>query len=180
MVRAGPFSRRDCTSWSSAGGGRIKPRRGGDTRKDACRDSTEVKRRSVLRQKIAGKRWIERPVDLATMPIYVRAGAIVPLDPVRQYTSQPVTEPSDIVVKMNPPRVTLAPGGTATIDVEVTRQNGYDKPVVLDVRLRHLGSVYGDPLPPGVTLDEGKSKTLLGPSETKGKIVLLMRRSSVA
>jgi alpha-glucosidase/alpha-D-xyloside xylohydrolase len=45
-------------------------------------------------EKLAGKRWIERPVDLATMPIYARAGAIIPLDPVRQYTAQSVTEPT--------------------------------------------------------------------------------------
>jgi alpha-glucosidase/alpha-D-xyloside xylohydrolase len=37
-------------------------------------------------------------VDLATMPIYVRAGAIVPLDPVRQYTGQPVSEPTTLQV----------------------------------------------------------------------------------
>jgi alpha-glucosidase/alpha-D-xyloside xylohydrolase len=45
-----------------------------------------------------GKKWIERPVDLATMPIYVRAGAIVPLDPVRQYTAESVTEPTTLRV----------------------------------------------------------------------------------
>jgi alpha-glucosidase/alpha-D-xyloside xylohydrolase len=45
-------------------------------------------------QKIVGGRWLERPVDLGTLPLYVRTGAIVPLDPVRQYTSQPVTEPT--------------------------------------------------------------------------------------
>jgi alpha-glucosidase (family GH31 glycosyl hydrolase) len=49
-------------------------------------------------EKVEGKRWIERPVDLATMPIYVRAGAIVPLDPVRQYTAQPVTEPTTLKI----------------------------------------------------------------------------------
>ena len=43
-------------------------------------------------RKVDGKKWIDREVDLATMPLYVRAGAIVPLDPVRQYTSQPVSE----------------------------------------------------------------------------------------
>ena len=46
--------------------------------------------------KLAGKRWIERPVDLATLPLYVRAGAIVPLDPVRQYTSQSVNGPTSL------------------------------------------------------------------------------------
>jgi alpha-glucosidase/alpha-D-xyloside xylohydrolase len=43
-------------------------------------------------EKLAGQRWIERPVDLATLPLYARAGAIIPLDPVRQFTGQSVTE----------------------------------------------------------------------------------------
>ncbi len=41
-----------------------------------------------------GGRMIERPVDLATMPLYVRAGAIIPFDPVRQYTGQRVAGPT--------------------------------------------------------------------------------------
>jgi len=45
-------------------------------------------------EKVSGGKWLERPVDLATMPIYVRAGAIVPLDPLRQFTSQPVSDPT--------------------------------------------------------------------------------------
>jgi alpha-glucosidase (family GH31 glycosyl hydrolase) len=49
-------------------------------------------------EKLAGPRWIERTVDLETMPIYVRAGAIIPLDPVRQYTAQPVSEPTTLRV----------------------------------------------------------------------------------
>ena len=32
------------------------------------------------------------------MPIYAKAGAIIPMDPVRQYTDQPVTEPTTIRV----------------------------------------------------------------------------------
>ena len=47
-------------------------------------------------QKLEGKQWIEREVDLATLPLYVRAGAILPLDPVRQFTAQPVTEPTTL------------------------------------------------------------------------------------
>ncbi|HKS05820.1 MAG TPA: TIM-barrel domain-containing protein [Gemmatimonadaceae bacterium] len=46
----------------------------------------------------AGGRTVTRSVDLATMPIYVRAGAIIPFDPVRQYTSEPVSEPTTIKV----------------------------------------------------------------------------------
>jgi hypothetical protein len=83
-----------------------------------------------------------------------------------------VTEPSDVLLKLSTNQVSLKPGGTATVDVEVVRQKGYDKNVVLDVYLRHLGSKYGDPLPPGVSLDEAASKTLLGAKETAGKIVL--------
>ena len=47
-------------------------------------------------QKVAGGRTVTREVDLATMPIYVRAGAIVPVDPIRQYTAQAVNEPTTI------------------------------------------------------------------------------------
>lgn len=88
--------------------------------------------------------------------------------------TQPVaiTEPGDITLALSTTNVTLEPGGTAKIDVEVTRAPNYKKPVTLDVYLRHLGSVYGNPLPPGVVLDEGASKTLLGENETKGHIVL--------
>ena len=49
-------------------------------------------------ERLEGGQWIRRPVDLATMPIYVRAGAIIPLDPVRQYISQSVTEPTTLRV----------------------------------------------------------------------------------
>jgi alpha-glucosidase (family GH31 glycosyl hydrolase) len=36
---------------------------------------------------------VRRPVDLATMPIYVRAGAILPVDPIRQFTGENVAGP---------------------------------------------------------------------------------------
>ena len=48
--------------------------------------------------KQAGGQTVTRPVDLATMPIYVRAGAIIPVDPIRQYTSEVVSEPTTIKV----------------------------------------------------------------------------------
>jgi len=49
-------------------------------------------------KRVAGGRSITRPVDLETMPLYIRAGAILPLGPVRQYTGQPVDEPVTIRV----------------------------------------------------------------------------------
>ena len=49
-------------------------------------------------EKQTGGKTITRKVDLETMPIYVRAGAIIPFDPVRQYMTQPVSEPTTIRV----------------------------------------------------------------------------------
>jgi len=49
-------------------------------------------------EKLVGQRWVERPVDLATLPLYVRAGAIIPIDAVRQYTAQPMSEPTTLRV----------------------------------------------------------------------------------
>lgn len=83
-----------------------------------------------------------------------------------------VTEPSDILkVEVTPNVVTLKPGQEVRLDVTIQRRKDYDKPVTLDVMLRHLNTVYGNPLPPGVTLLENKSKTLLG-TASKGHIVL--------
>ena len=45
-----------------------------------------------------GGRSVQRAVDLATMPIYVRGGAIVPVDPIRQYTGQKVDEPMTLKI----------------------------------------------------------------------------------
>ena len=45
-----------------------------------------------------GEKTISRNVDLSIMPIYVRAGAIIPVDPIRQYTSEEITEPTTIKI----------------------------------------------------------------------------------
>jgi hypothetical protein len=83
-----------------------------------------------------------------------------------------VTDTSDVTVEAKPAEIVLEPGKTATIDVTVARHNGYDKGVNLSIPLRHLGGTFADPLPPGVVVREAGSKTLLGPKETVGKIVL--------
>jgi alpha-glucosidase (family GH31 glycosyl hydrolase) len=49
-------------------------------------------------ERIDGGRKIVRPVDLATMPLYVRAGAILPLGPVKQYVSEKGDQPLSIDV----------------------------------------------------------------------------------
>lgn len=49
-------------------------------------------------QRVEGGREIDRPVDLATMPLYVRAGSILPLGPVTQYTDEPIDGPLTLVI----------------------------------------------------------------------------------
>ena len=49
-------------------------------------------------KKQAGGRTVTRDVNLSMIPIYVRAGALIPLDPVRQYVAEPVTEPTTLQV----------------------------------------------------------------------------------
>lgn len=49
-------------------------------------------------ERLAGGREISRDVDLTTMPLYVRAGAIVPLGPVKQYTAEKVDAPMTLVI----------------------------------------------------------------------------------
>lgn len=83
-----------------------------------------------------------------------------------------VTDPSDIrKVGVKPQQITLKPGQEVRIDVAIQRSPDYTKGVSIDVLMQHLGSVFGNPLPPGVTVVEGKSKTLLGAGNT-GHITL--------
>lgn len=47
-------------------------------------------------KKETGKQTISRAIDLSLMPIYVREGAIIPFDPIRQYTGEIVKEPTTL------------------------------------------------------------------------------------
>jgi len=49
-------------------------------------------------ERIEGGREIDRSVDLATMPLYVRAGTVLPLGPIKQYTDEPVDGPLTLIV----------------------------------------------------------------------------------
>jgi alpha-glucosidase/alpha-D-xyloside xylohydrolase len=51
-------------------------------------------------ERMEGAREISRPVDLATMPLYVRAGAILPFGSVKQYTTEPTESP--LMIKIYP------------------------------------------------------------------------------
>ena len=49
-------------------------------------------------EKHEGGREISRAIDLATMPLYVRAGSIVPFGPVKQYATEQVDAPLQLVI----------------------------------------------------------------------------------
>jgi alpha-glucosidase (family GH31 glycosyl hydrolase) len=49
-------------------------------------------------ERIEGSREVSRPVDLATMPLYVRAGSILPLGPVKQYVAEKSDQPLSITI----------------------------------------------------------------------------------
>lgn len=68
--------------------------------------------------------------------------------------------------------ITLKPGESKRIDVRIDRAEGFSQNVTLDLLFRHLGSVFGDTLPAGVTIDAKNSKTLLTGKESDGYITL--------
>src|SRR5579863_9869146 len=49
-------------------------------------------------ERLEGGREISRAVDLETMPLYVRAGSILPLGPVKQFTGEKVDEPLSVSI----------------------------------------------------------------------------------
>jgi len=49
-------------------------------------------------ERLDGGREITRPVDLETMPLYVRAGTVLPLGPVKQHTAEKVDKPLAISI----------------------------------------------------------------------------------
>ncbi|HSU96214.1 MAG TPA: TIM-barrel domain-containing protein, partial [Gemmatimonadaceae bacterium] len=49
-------------------------------------------------ERVDGGRELDAAVDLATMPLYARAGSVIPMGPVRQYVSEPSDEPVTLIV----------------------------------------------------------------------------------
>jgi alpha-glucosidase/alpha-D-xyloside xylohydrolase len=49
-------------------------------------------------EKVRGGREIKRAVDLATLPLYVRSGAILPLGPPKQFALQDSSQPLSVVI----------------------------------------------------------------------------------
>jgi Bacterial pre-peptidase C-terminal domain len=105
--------------------------------------------------------------------IYLPGGGRGKFDVTMQ--SVAVTEAGDILnVTVTPSVVQLKPGAEVKLDVTIERRKDFNQDVTLDVPLRHLGQTFGNPLPPGVTVLDDKSKTRLRAGETKGHIVLIV------
>ena len=92
--------------------------------------------------------------------------------PVQMHTVS-VGDPLDLEwVKISPTAVTLKPGESKKVEVEVKRRTGFNANLTLDVIYQHLDFVYNNSLPAGVTVDGGASQTLLTGGRSKGWITL--------
>ena len=92
--------------------------------------------------------------------------------PVETQVAQVVASDDIASVRVSPATISLQPGQQVVLEVEVSRRPHFKGWVTLDVKLQHLGSVFGNPLPPGVTFVESGSKTSLSPEESEGRIIL--------
>jgi hypothetical protein len=75
-------------------------------------------------------------------------------------------------VKLSTTDVVLKPGESKRIDVTIERAPGFKGNVTLDCAYQHLGSIFGNSLPPGVTIDDRASQTVLTGEQSKGHITL--------
>lgn len=92
--------------------------------------------------------------------------------PARMHTVS-VCAPMDILsINVEPTNIELKPGGSQKITVKIERAPDFTENVTLDAMMRHLGTIYGNSLPAGVTVDEKASKTLLAGKLSEGSIVL--------
>lgn len=79
-----------------------------------------------------------------------------------------ISETNDIEVTTNLKEITLKPGESTKIEVTIKRRPDYTKAVSLDVRVQHLGGIFVDPLPPGVTVEDAA----IPENQNKGTITL--------
>jgi hypothetical protein len=68
--------------------------------------------------------------------------------------------------------ITLKPGEAKKITITIDRSPGFDKNVTLDMLFQHLGNVFGNSLPKGVTLDDKDVKSLLAGADSTGHLTL--------
>src|SRR5262249_1299654 len=75
-------------------------------------------------------------------------------------------------VTIAPASLTLKPGESRKVEITIERRPGFKGNVTLDTVYQHLSSISGSSVPPGGTLDERASRTLLTGEQTKGHIAL--------
>lgn len=84
-----------------------------------------------------------------------------------------VTKYGDIrYVKLSDYDLTLKPGESRRIEVTLERSPDFTQNVTLEMVYQHLGSIFGNSLPPGVTVDDKASKTLLAGGTNQGHITI--------
>ncbi len=92
--------------------------------------------------------------------------------PVQTHTVS-VGDPLDIrSVKLSAAEIVLKPGESKRIDVTIERAPNFKQNVTLDASYQHLGTVFGNSLPPGISIDDKESQTLLTGDVSKGHITL--------
>jgi hypothetical protein len=85
-----------------------------------------------------------------------------------------VGDPMDVLsIKLSESAIVLKPGEKKKIDVTIVRAEEFKQNITLDLLYRHLGGVFGDSLPKGVTIDEKASQTLLTGGQNTGSITLV-------
>lgn len=147
---------------------------------DAPQGAVNVVVSGVGTHKVSEEKTVELSATASCLQeIYMPGGGRAHY-PVEEHTVS-VGAPNDIrKVTLSTYDVTLKPGESQTIDVTIERGPGFDKNVTLDVVYQHLGSIFGNSLPEGVTVDGKLSKTLLTGKESQGKIVLTAAKEAPA
>jgi uncharacterized membrane protein len=84
-----------------------------------------------------------------------------------------VGDPLDLkAVKISPASIALKPGESKRIEITIERNAGFKGNVTLDTVYQHLSTIYGSSMPPGVSIDDKASQTLLTGEQTKAFITL--------
>ncbi len=82
--------------------------------------------------------------------------------------------PGDIRrVELNATEVALNPGESKRVEFTIERAPGFDKNILVELQFQHLGTIYGNTLPAGVSVDAASSKTLLTGSDSTGYVTLV-------
>lgn len=79
-----------------------------------------------------------------------------------------IGDPLDLQsVTIRPASISLKPGESKRVEVVLSRRPGFKGNVTLDTVYQHLSSIYGSSMPPGVSIDDKASQTLLTGDQSK-------------